>query len=59
MELGLWILTLLALSVKDKRKKKVSAKLKSRPRQILLGNSVLETLTILSNFSDSEQFFEE
>ena len=53
---GLWML--LTLSVKDNRKKnKVSAKFKSRPRQILLGN-VLATCTILSYF-DSEQLFGE
>ena len=44
---------------KDKRKKnKVSAKLKSRPRQILLGN-FLATCTILTYFFDSEQLFGE
>ena len=48
MELGLWML--LTLSVKHNRKKnKVSAKFKSRPRQILLGN-FLATCTILSYF---------
>ena len=49
---------LLTLSVKDNRKKKkkqVSAKFKSRPRQILL----LATCTILSYFFDSEQLFGE
>ena len=57
VELGLWIL--LTLSVKDNRKKnKVSAKFKSRPRQILLGN-FLATCTILSYFFDSEQLFGE
>ena len=44
---------------KDNRKKnKVSAKLKSRPRQILLGN-FLAACTILSYFFDSEQLFGE
>ena len=57
VELGFWML--LTLSVKDNRKKnKVSAKFKSRPRQILLGN-YLATCTILSYFFDSEQLFGE
>ena len=57
VELGLWML--LTLSVKDNRKKnKVSAKFKSRPREILLGN-FLATCTILSYFFDSEQLFGE
>ena len=57
MELGLWML--LTLSVKDNRKKnKVSAKFKSRPREILPGN-FLATCTILSYFFDSEQLFGE
>ena len=58
MELGLWML--LTLSVKHNRKKnKVSAKFKSRPRQILLGN-FLATCTILSYFLFySEQLFGE
>ena len=48
VELGLWMS--LTLSVKHNRKKnKVSAKFKSRPRQILLGNS-LATCTILNYF---------
>ena len=52
---GLWML--LTLSVKDNRKKnKVSAKFKSRPRQILLGN-VLATCT--TRYFDSEQLFGE
>ena len=58
VELELWML--LTLSVKDNRKKnnKVSAKFKSRPRQILIGN-FLATCTILSYFFDSEQLFGE
>ena len=53
MELGLWMS--LTLSVKNK----VSAKFKSRPRQILLGN-FLATCTILNYFLfDSEQLFGE
>ena len=48
MELGLWML--LKVSVKHNREeKKVSAKFKSRPRQILLGN-FSATCTILSYF---------
>ena len=51
---------LLTLRVKDNQKKnKVSAKFKSRPRQILLGNFQLATCTILSYFFDSEQLFGE
>ena len=54
---GVW--RLLTLSVDDNRKKnKVSAKFKSRPRQILIGN-FLATCTILSYFFDSEQLFGE
>ena len=54
---GVW--KLLTLSVDDNRKKnKVSAKFKSRPRQILIGN-FLATCTILSYFFDSEQLFGE
>ena len=50
---------LLTLSVKDNRKKnKVSAKFKSRPREILPGN-FSATCTILSYFFDSEQLFGE
>ena len=57
VELGLWML--LTLSVKDNRKKKkVSVKFNSRPRQILLG-TFLATCTILSYFFDSEQLFGE
>ena len=57
VELGLWML--LTLSVKDNRKKnKVSAKFKTRPRQILLGN-VLANCTTLSYFFNSEQLFGE
>ena len=56
---GVWNWMLLTLSVKDNRKKnKVSAKFKSRPRGILLGN-FLATCTILSYFFDSEQLFGE
>ena len=56
---GVWNWMLLTLSVKDNRKKnKVSAKFKSRPREILLGN-FLATCTILSYFFDSEQLFGE
>ena len=56
---GVWNWMLLTLSVKDNRKKnKVSAKFKFRPRQILLGN-FLATCTILSYFFDSEQLFGE
>ena len=59
VELELWMLLLLTLSVKDNRKKsKVSAKFKSRPRQIPIGN-FLATCTILSYFLDSEQLFGE
>ena len=57
MELGLWML--LTLSVKINRKKnKVSAKFKSRPRQILLGN-FKATCTFCAPFFDSEQLFGE
>ena len=57
VELELWMF--LTLSVKDNRKKnKVSAKFKSRPSQILIGN-FLATCTILSYFFDSEQLFGE
>ena len=56
---GVWNWMLLTLSVKDNRKKnKVSAKFKSRPREILLGN-FLATCTVLSYFFDSEQLFGE
>ena len=56
---GVWNWMLLTLSVKDNRKKnKVSAKFKSRPREILPGN-FLATCTILSYFFDSEQLFGE
>ena len=56
---GVWNWMLLTLSVKDNRKKnKVSAKFKSRPREILPGN-LLATCTILSYFFDSEQLFGE
>ena len=56
---GVWNWMLVTLSVKDNRKKnKVSAKFKSRPREILLGN-FLATCTILSYFFDSEQLFGE
>ena len=58
-EVGVWNWMLPTLSVKDNRKKnKVSAKFKSRPRPILLGN-FLATCTILSYFFDSEQLFGE
>ena len=57
VELGLWIL--LTLSVKGNQKKNnSSAKINSRPRQILLGN-LLATCTILSCFFDSGQLFGE
>ena len=56
---GVWNWMLLTLSVKDSRKKnKVSAKFKPRPREILLRN-FLATCTILSYFFDSEQLFGE
>ena len=56
---GVWNWMLLTLSVKDNRKKnKVSAKFKSRPREILLGN-FLATCTVLRYFFDSEQLFGE
>ena len=56
---GVWNWMLLRLSVKDSRKKnKVSAKFKPRPREILLGN-FLATCMILSYFFDSEQLFGE
>ena len=52
MELELWM-SYTDAECNNRKKNKVSAKLKSRPRQILLGN-FLVTFTILRNFSESE-----
>ena len=57
-ESGCGIGVLDVTDAKCKRQPKVSAKFKSRPRQILLGNSLV-TCTILSYFFDSEQLFRE
>ena len=52
MELELWM-SYTDAECNNRKKNNVSAKLKSRPRQILLGN-FLVTFTILRNFSESE-----